>query len=183
MELYDAVRIDQHVASQLIDVVRWAMESLAGKQQFDVLPPIRKAQHLSFASSLHAVSAIENAFPVDTHREFDIHFSDILFGSPFLLECDDQQVHIVSSEPVFVLPQLRQVLAARKSRKMSMKYKQQPTVTVVTQLTLHALDIGELEIESWLSREFVHQPPTCSKKLEMSAGRSSFNPDLALNGL
>ena len=121
------------------------MDFLPAKHQLDVLPPIADPKHFALAASFHAVSVIERPVAVDAQRKFKIGLSGVLFGSPFLLERNDQQVDVIRAKPVFVLSQLRQMLATRKSREMAMKNQQQPPSTIIDQLVFVAVDVGQFK--------------------------------------
>jgi hypothetical protein len=156
MQPHDALGIDQYVTTDLIQVTGRLPQLAAFQQEPDVRAPRCRSKDIPIAFSLHAVSAIQFARLVDQQRPIQLRLSNVVHANGTWPKRDHGDANVPSLEFVFVLSQLRQVLAARQSTQMAMEHQQQPMPAVVCQSMKLAVRIGQFESNGRCSFSVVH---------------------------
>lgn len=65
VDLYEAMGIDQHISSQLMDVAAWRLHAATASKQFQMGPHGSWAEDVPRAPSFHSVRLVEHTLVVD----------------------------------------------------------------------------------------------------------------------
>jgi hypothetical protein len=156
MHPHDSPWIDQDVAPQLPPVPPRFARQPATKYQDQVPDDGRQPVNAPPASARHSVGRVKLLVRVQQQRPWQLRFPEIRKGHEVCVERDDFDTHIQLVQPLFLLPQLRQVLTTRRSTEMAMKNQQQP----VTRIFLETMDVSvgifQLKINCGFSKFRIH---------------------------
>lgn len=125
--------IDEHIASQLPPVLPGTSGETPPKNQFQILPNRWQAIDIPPASANHPIGLIEPLFRIFQQWPRQFGFTDIGQCQKIRVKRNDFHLHVAGIQFIFVLTQLRQVLAAGRSPQMSMKHQQLPVPQAILQ--------------------------------------------------
>lgn len=149
--------IDQYVSSELVDVTRRRLWTAPARDQPEIGQPRGRSPDRPPPAAAHAVGRVQPARRIDQEGPAEPCLADIQLGRLRGLEADDENAQTKSFDLVFVPSQLRQVLAARQSAKVSVKRQQQPTTLVLLEPMQRADRIHEFERHRPSSSSLVHR--------------------------
>ena len=113
---------------------------------------------------MHRICRIQPALIVDQQRPLQPRLLNVALGHPIVVKGDNVDSQAKLFEFRIVMPQLRHVLAARKSAEVPVEYKKPPIPSGVRQLVLLAAAIQQFEIDS---RTPYQAPKFCFHRLRL----------------
>ena len=128
---HDAGRIDEHIAAQLSRVAAGVSRQPAACDLLRIDQPGPNAPDIAQPSFVHPVAAIQNAAVVDEHGPADVGLLDVRGSEWRGFERHHHDAYRQIRKRLFVLLQLQQVPAARKSAQVAMEYEQEPLTPIV----------------------------------------------------
>ena len=134
--------VDQHIPAKLIHVTGRPANFTAATHQLNIRPQTCGAENSIPAAAGHAVRFVKPTIGVDQQRPFEVGFAIIRPGEIVPFERYDEHSNSEQLDFLFVLPQLRQVLAARQSAQMAVKHQQQPAAPIILESMNVAVGVG-----------------------------------------
>ncbi len=156
MHSYNALRIDQHIPTELLEVRTGYNELTPFSKEFCVDPPCRRPVYIPPAAVIHTVSVIQGPGFIHQQRPLEVRIPNIGLCKRPRLKRHHGHPHTQVIQLIFDLTQLRQMFAARQSAEMPMKHQQQPVPTIVRQRMHHAVCIGQFKINGCFSAFIIH---------------------------
>ena len=153
---HDALAVDHHVPTKLIDIIGRAPHASSAKNQLEVQPPVPNTHDILSSATIPSVSGVQLAIDVRNQGPCKLRLGDVRFRAPGLFERDDHNGHIQVVDLRSVLLQLQQVLPTGKSRQMAMEHKQQDASVKITLTNAVAGSVDQVEGDGTLADEAVH---------------------------
>jgi hypothetical protein len=151
LESNRSFRVDEDIATQLVHVRRGHVGASSTYQQFETDPPCGWAPYVPPMSVSHSVSAVQIERLVYQNRPVETCFAGVGVDLGAAFKRHDCDRNIQQRQLVRVLSQLRQVLTARQSTKVPVKYQQQPATGIVLKPVFAPGNVGKLETDGAFS--------------------------------
>ena len=130
MEADDALRVDKHIATPLIDISLSLLRYIAPEYLLDILPPGCRSPHIPETGSGKTEKLIQEQLTINGQGPLEVRFSLIIEGLFILCECDDNDVDATGQQTILTPPQLRQVRPAGQSGEMAVKDQVEPLAAI-----------------------------------------------------
>ena len=131
VDLDDAGRIDQNIASQLVHVGGRQLEASAANQELQIHPPGRWSPYVPPVSVSHPVGPVQIERPIQQDRPPQTGVADIRVHRWSAFKRHHSDADAKRIQLVIVRSQLRQVFTTRQSAQMPVEYQQQPMAGVI----------------------------------------------------
>lgn len=126
MQPDDAGRIDQHIASPLIDVAPRIFRESPPAHLLQIRPPGPKSPDILNSRLRHAVGRVELPLSVHQQRPGESQLLSIAGGLRSGLEGNRHDLRVSSFQLFGMLPQLQQMSPARQSAEVAEKHHKEP---------------------------------------------------------
>ena len=123
MHPHCALRIDEHVAAELLHVGAGSLKTPTSEQQFAVRPPRSRSEDVPPAAAIHSVSRIQQSRLIDQQRPGQTRLSDIRHRHRPGFKSHHADFDAQRGDLAFPLSQLRQMFATGQSPKVAMKHQ------------------------------------------------------------
>lgn len=156
VQAHYSLRIYQHIATPLVDIVGRLMQLLPLQQLPGVDPPTARPPQIKKGSLKHAVVRVHLPLCIHQQRPVQAGLSNVLAGKEVVFEGNNGDLEI---QPVkFCLPitQLRDVRAAGESTQVAVKHHQQPAAAKIGKLVRRSAGISKVETESRFAGQVIH---------------------------
>ncbi len=130
MEADNALRVDKHIATPLIDISVSLLRHIAPEHLLDVRPPGCRSPHIPETGSGKTEKVIHLPLTINDQGPLEIRFILIIEGLFILCECDDNDIDAAGQQTILTPPQLRQVRPAGQSGEMTMKDQVEPLAAI-----------------------------------------------------
>jgi len=106
---------------------------------------------------LHSVGGIQSTQLVHQERPTHVGFLHVSQGERPGLKCYNQHLDVQGVDLIFMLSQLREMLAARQSAQMPMEHQQQPMSGVILQPMYRTAGILQRKLDCGFASAVVHR--------------------------
>lgn len=129
---HDSMRIDQNVPTKLSKVFSKPPKLCTSEHQPQVLPGVRRPESVPPTRFPHSVGPVKPSLPINQNWPLQFVRQGITAGQIGRVKSDDRDRHFSRIEEFRFLPQLRQMMPARQSTKMTVKNEEKPTTAKIT---------------------------------------------------
>jgi hypothetical protein len=133
MEPYDASRIDENIAPELLRVAGGVFRQPAAREFFHIRKPRPGSPNVAKPSPVHPVAAVQCAVLINENGPGDVRVRKVRANERRGLERHDRDPYLQILERLLVLLQLQQMPTAGESPKVPVKYQQKPVALIVGQ--------------------------------------------------
>lgn len=162
--------INQNVTTKLSKVFSESPELCTSEHQTQVLPGVHRSVDVPPTRITHTVCLVKQPFSIQQNWPLQFIGQGIVASQVGRVKGDDRDKHISRIEESCFLPQLRQMMPARQSTKMSMKNEQKPPTAKITFAQAFASRRRQFKVRGWFTEHSFHQKgfgETDSGKLQL----------------
>jgi len=153
MNSHDTLPIDKDVTASLVHILSSRLQFLAGEKGFPVSNPCGRPPQVPEPGLEHPVRLVETPLTVDKKGPWETRLLDVCPRHAPGLERDDDHAQTQFIQDVLLLPQLREVISARQSAKVSMEHHEQPLAVVALEAVIALVEIAKRERNGLFARE------------------------------
>ena len=151
MQTHYSLRINQNVTTELPEVFTELSELCSAEHQAQVLPGVYRSVGVPPTRIAHSVCLIELSLPVQQNWPLQFVRQGVLASHVGRVKGHNHDRHVFRLEEICFLPQLRQMVPARQSSKVTMKNEQKPPTAKITFAQELARCCGQFEVRCWLT--------------------------------
>jgi hypothetical protein len=154
--------INEHIAAPLSNIVMGHLRVVSLGDFFGIGPGATWVPDIKKTGCEHVVLIVETSSTVDEQWPLQFRLGHIGLGKKIGLKCNNGYIDLQSGQFIFLLSQLRQVLAAGQSTQVAMKHEKQPSALEIAELVFLSVRIGQDKVNCISSRLVGHSSSSAS---------------------